>query len=47
MLGDWFIYGLMTMNAGASLAYAWEGAAYRSLYWATVMLLNYCLLKLK
>ena len=47
MSGDLSVYGLMSLNAGACLFYAWEGAGYKALYWASVIVLNFSLLKLK
>ena len=47
MTGDWFVYALMALNVGASATYAWQGMGWKSLYWATVTMLNLCLLRLK
>lgn len=47
MTGDWFIYALMTLNAGAMLTYAIQGHGWKAVYWASVIVLNYSLLKLK
>ena len=47
MSGDWFVYALITLNAGACVTYAWQGAGWKALYWLAVVILNVCLLKLK
>ncbi len=47
MTGDWFVWGMITMNAGAMLAYAWQGHGWKAVYWASVLVLNYSLLRLK
>lgn len=47
MSGDLFVYALMTLNAGAALSYAWEGAWWKVVYWCAVVVLNLSLLKLK
>ena len=47
MSGDWFVYALMVLNVGASVTYAWHGHGWKACYWATVALLNLCLLRLK
>lgn len=47
VIGDWFVYLLMALNLGASVAYAWQGHGIKALYWLTVFVLNFCLLKMK
>lgn len=47
MSGDYFVYALITLNAGACLFYLLEGAYVKSLYWLCVIGLNYCLLRMK
>lgn len=47
MSGDVFVYGLILLNAGACLFYAWEGLWVKSAYWLCVIGLNYCLLRMK
>lgn len=47
MNGDLFVYALMTLNAGASAFYAWEGKAIKAVYWIAVLALNYCVLRMK
>lgn len=47
MTADLFVYALMTLNLGACLFYAWEGAWIKSLYWMAVIVLNYCLVRMK
>lgn len=47
MSGDWFVYALMALNVGASVTYAWQGLGWKAFYWATVTILNLCLLRLK
>jgi hypothetical protein len=47
MTADWFVYGLMTLNAGACLFYALAGAYTKAFYWLCVIGLNFCLLRLK
>ena len=46
MAGDWFVMALMTLNAGAAIAYAYQGVWWKVLYWCAVVLLNLSLLKL-
>ena len=36
-----------TLNAGAMLTYAIQGHGWKAVYWASVIVLNYSLLKLK
>ena len=47
MTGDTFVYVLMSLNAGASVTYAWQGQWVKSLYWVAALLLNFCVLKMK
>ena len=47
MTGDWFIYALMTLNAGAMLTYAIQGHGWKAVYWASLIVRNDSLLKLK
>lgn len=47
MSGDYFVYGLVTLNAGACLVYAWEGQWVKSFYWLCVIGLNVSLLRMK
>lgn len=47
MSADWFIYCLMALNAGAFVAFAFEGQYIKALYWASVVVLNFCILRLK
>ena len=45
MSGDYFIYTLMSLNAGASVTYAWQGHYIKALYWVSALLLNFCVLR--
>ena len=45
MSGDCFVYGLMLMNAGAAIFYAWDGLYVKAAYWIFVMGINYCVLR--
>lgn len=47
MTGDWFVYGLICLNAGAAVFYAWEGLYVKAFYWVCVIGLNCSLLKMK
>jgi hypothetical protein len=47
MTGDWFVYGLMALNTGAMVFYAWEGLYTKAFYWLCVIGLNYSLLRMK
>jgi hypothetical protein len=47
MIGDWFVYGLITLNAGAMVFYAWDGLWNKAFYWLCVIGLNYSLLRMK
>lgn len=47
MSGDWFVYGLMTLNAGAASFYAIEGQLIKTVYWLAVMVLNFCVLRMR
>lgn len=46
-MGDYFMMVLMTLNAGAMLAYIWEGNWIKGLYWLCALGLNFCVLRLK
>ena len=45
--GDWFVYGLITLNAGAAIGYGWQGNWIKAFYWCCVIGLNYALLRMK
>jgi hypothetical protein len=45
--GDYFVMGLITLNAGAAVFYAWEGLYTKTFYWLCVIGLNYCILRMK
>lgn len=47
MLGDWFVYALMTLNAGAMLTYGWQGAYVKAFYWLCVIGLNWSILRMR
>ena len=47
MLGDWFVYALMTLNAGAMVFYGFEGHWNKSFYWLCVIGLNWSILRMK
>ena len=47
MSGDLFVWGLMTLNAGAAIFYAWDGLYVKAFYWCCVIGLNYSLLRMK
>lgn len=47
MSGDYFVYGLMMLNVGACVWYAWDGFWIKSFYWPCVVGLNYSLLRMK
>lgn len=47
MLGDWFVYCLITLNAGAMISYGWAGNWNKALYWLCVIGLNVSLLRMK
>lgn len=47
MIGDYFIYALITLNLGAMVSYGWQGHWSRAFYWLCVVGLNYSLLRLK
>ena len=47
MSGDTFVYTLMLLNAGASVAYLWHGQYIKSLYWVAALLLNFCVLRMR
>lgn len=47
MLGDWFVYALMTLNAGAMVSYGIEGRWNKAFYWLCVIGLNYSILRMK
>jgi hypothetical protein len=46
MSGDHFVMALMTLNAGAALFYALDGHWIKVLYWCSVVVLNFCILKM-
>lgn len=45
--GDWFVICLIILNAGAMVAYAWEGNWNKALYWLSVIGLNVSLLRMR
>jgi hypothetical protein len=47
MSGDWFVYALIALNAGACLFYAVEGQSWKAFYWLCVIGLNCALLRMK
>ena len=47
MVGDIFVYVLMSMNLGASVTYAWQGQWIKALYWVSALLLNFCVLRMR
>jgi len=47
MTGDMFIFTLMALNLGASVAYGWQGNYIKALYWLAALLLNFCVLRMK
>jgi len=47
MSGDWFVYGLITLNAGAMVAYGWQGLYMKSFYWLCVIGLNFSIMRMK
>lgn len=47
MSGDYFVYSLMTLNLGAAGFYAWEGQLIKTVYWVAVLVLNYCVLRMR
>jgi hypothetical protein len=47
MTADYFVYALMTLNAGACLWYGYEGQYVKSLYWLCVIGLNWSLVRMK
>jgi hypothetical protein len=47
MSGDYFVYGLITLNAGAMLFYAYDGLWNKAFYWACVIGLNWSILRMK
>jgi hypothetical protein len=47
MTGDYFVYLLIALNAGACLFYLADGQAWKAFYWLCVIGLNLCLLKLQ
>lgn len=47
MSGDYFVYALMTLNAGAMVCYGLEGQWNKSFYWLCVIGLNYSILRMK
>lgn len=47
MSGDYFVYGLMALNAGAMAFYAWDGLYMKAFYWLCVIGLNFSILRMK
>lgn len=47
MSGDWFVWALMVLNAGAAGFYLWEGKTIKTVYWLAVMVLNFCVLRMR
>lgn len=47
MSGDWFVYALMALNAGAMIFYGFEGHWNKSFYWLCVIGLNYSILRMR
>lgn len=47
MTGDYFVYALMTLNAGAAVTYGWQGHWIKAFYWCCVIGLNFALVKMK
>jgi|CXWL01.1.fsa_nt_gi hypothetical protein len=47
MNGDYFVYALVALNAGACVTYAASGAYTKAFYWLCVIGLNLSLLRLK
>ena len=47
MSGDWFVYALIALNAGACVAYTASGSYTKAFYWLCVIGLNLSLLRLK
>ena len=47
MSGDWFVYGLMTLNFGAMVFYAYDGLWNKAFYWLCVIGLNFSILRMK
>ena len=47
MSGDYFVYGLISLNAGAMLTYGWQGYGWKAFYWLCVIGLNFSLLRMK
>ena len=45
--GDAFVYLLMLLNLGAALSYAAQGLYVKAVYWAAVLVLNGCLVKMQ
>ena len=45
--GDLFVYVLMLLNLGAALSYAAQGYYVKGFYWACVLGLNWCLLRMQ
>lgn len=46
-VGDYFMMALMTLNAGAMVAYSLAGNWTKGLYWLCALGLNFCVLRLK
>ena len=47
MSGDWFVYGLIALNAGAMAFYAYDGLWTKAFYWLCVIGLNWSILRMK
>lgn len=47
MSGDYFVYGLITLNAGAMVFYALDGLYMKAFYWLCVIGLNWSILRMK
>ena len=47
MSGDWFVYALMTLSAGAMVTYGAQGLWVKSFYWLCVIGLNFSILRMK
>lgn len=47
MNGDWFVYALIFLNAGAMVSYSLSGNWNKTMYWAAVIILNWSLLRMK
>ena len=47
MSGDYFVYALIALNAGAMVFYGWDGNWNKALYWLCVIGLNVSILRMK